>query len=198
MSTDVRATILIMSERKEAIIKAAFQVFSRYGLKRTTMNDIAEEAGLSRQTLYNFFANKDELLRATIRLHADRAIAAIEAECAGIPDLGDKLDVVFNRLVVVPWVLVHAAPHGDEILSGVRDVARQEIALADSRYEAMLETILAPYAGNLSAAGMTVDQLCDLIQRSWYGIRHKARDRDHLDTLLVSLKALVLNAARSR
>lgn len=186
-----------MSERKEAIVKAAFQVFSRYGLKRATMNDIAEEAGVTRQTLYNVFANKDELLRATIRLHADRSIATIEARCAGLCDLGDKLDVVFDRLVVVPWVLVHATPHGDEILSGVRDVARQEVALADSRCGAMLEAMLAPCAENLSTAGMTVSQLCDLIQRSWYGIRHKARDRDHLDTLLKSLKALVLNAARS-
>ncbi len=186
-----------MSERKEAIVKAAFQVFSRYGLKRTTMHDIAEEAGVTRQTLYNLFANKDELLRATIRLHADRSIATIEARCAGVRDLGDKLDIVFDCLVVVPWVLVHATPHGDEILSGVRDVARQEVALADSRYEAMLETMLAPCADNLSSVGMTVGQLCDLIQRSWYGIRHKARDRDHLDALLASLKTLVLIAARS-
>ncbi len=184
-----------MPLRKEAIIKVAFQVFSHYGLKRATMNDIAEEAGVTRQTLYNLFANKEELLRATIRLHADRSVAAIETGCAGLCDLGDRLDVVFDRLVVVPWMLIHATPHGDEILSGIRDAARQEVALADSRYEAMLEAMLSPYTDNVSAVGMTVDQLCDLIQRSCYGIRHKARDRDHLDTLLSSLKALVLNAA---
>ncbi len=186
-----------MSPRREAIVESAFQVFSRYGLKRATMNDIAEEAGVTRQTLYNIFANKDELLRAVIRLHADRSIAAIEVRCAGVRDLGDKLDVVFDRLVVVPWVRVHATPHGDEILSGVRDVARQEVDLADSRYAAMLEGMLAPCADNLSEAGVTVPQLCDVILRTWYGIRHKARDRDHLDTLLASLKTLVLSTARS-
>ena len=100
---------LIVPERKEAIVEAAFPVNSRYGLKRVTKNEIAEEAGVARQTLYNLFANKDDFLRATIRLHADHCIAAIEARCAGLCNLGDKLDVVFDRLVVVPW---GAGPRG--------------------------------------------------------------------------------------
>ena len=186
-----------MTQRKETIVKAAFRMFSRYGLKRTTMNDIAEEVGVTRQTLYNLFANKDELLRATIRLHADHSVASITQGCAGLADLGGKLDVIFDHLVVVPWVLVHATPHGEEILSGVRDVARQEVDLADSHQGAILEAVLAPYAERVSAAGVSVAQLSDLIQRCCYGIRHKARDRKHLDTLLASLKALVLNAAHA-
>ncbi len=187
-----------MSERRETIVKAAFRVFSRYGVKRATMNDIAEEAGVARQTLYSLFSGKDDLLRATIRGYADRSIAEIEAECAGLSDLGEKLDVVFHCLVAVPWERIHATPHGDEILTGFRDAARQEIVLADARYGAMLEEMLAPCTRRTPAWGPGAKQLCDLMQASWYGIRHTARDREHLLALLASLKALVLHMVESR
>ena len=61
-----------MRGRDEHIIDAAKRLFLRYGVKRTGMNDIAEEAGISRQTLYKSFANKDAVLQATIRLLADQ------------------------------------------------------------------------------------------------------------------------------
>ncbi len=184
-----------MSGRREQIVKAAVSVFSRYGVKRATMNDIAEEAGVSRQTLYNLFDGKDDLLRATVRQYADNALRSIEAECAEMSDLGEKLDVVFERLVVVPWERVHATPHGDEILSGFRDAARNEVASAEIRYVAVLEAMLEPRADRLSTAGLSAKQICDLMMVSWYGARHKARDREHLLALLASLKAIVLHVA---
>ncbi len=187
-----------MSERNEQIVKAAFEVFSRYGVRRATMNDIAEEAGVARQTLYNLFAGKDELLRATVRLYADRALASVEAECAAHTDLGDKLDVVFHHLVVVPFESIRATPHGDEILTGLRDAAREEVARAELRYGAMLEAMLAPHAEAMTAVGLDSREVGDLMLRSWYGFRHKARDREHLLELLATLKALVLHAARRR
>ena len=72
--------MLLMTEREIHILECAFSVFSRYGVKRASMTDIAEEAGIARQTLYNAFSNKDEILRATIRLFTNRAISAIEVK----------------------------------------------------------------------------------------------------------------------
>ena len=184
-----------MSARRKEIVKAAFGVFSRYGVKRATMNDIAEEAGVARQTLYNLFDSKDDLLRATVRQYADNALASIEAECAELSDLSEKLDVVFYRLVVVPWERIHATPHGDEILTGFRNAAREEVASAEVRYAAVLEAMLAPLPDRLSTTGLSAKQICDLMMVSWYGIRHKARDREHLLALLASLKAIILSAA---
>ena len=46
-------------------------MFSRYGVKRTSMVDLAQEAGVSRQTLYNVFRNKDDVLRALIRAYTE-------------------------------------------------------------------------------------------------------------------------------
>ena len=45
-------------DRQGDIVSAAIAVFFRYGLHRVTMEDIAREAGVSRQTVYARFGNK--------------------------------------------------------------------------------------------------------------------------------------------
>ena len=44
------------------IIAAATECFARYGVKKTTIDDISKEAGVSRPTFYRFFKNKQALL----------------------------------------------------------------------------------------------------------------------------------------
>ena len=51
----------ISAARHESLLQAAFGVFLRYGYKKTSMDDLARAAGLSRQGLYLHFANKDAL-----------------------------------------------------------------------------------------------------------------------------------------
>jgi len=53
-----------MDAGKQAIVEAAIVVFGKYGFKQTTMNMIAEQAGLSRQSVYNHFSDKETILRA--------------------------------------------------------------------------------------------------------------------------------------
>ena len=63
-------------EKREAVFEAASEVFSRYGFRRTSMNDIAEAAGISRPALYLMFDNKEDLFR---QLANDRQTKAIDA-----------------------------------------------------------------------------------------------------------------------
>ena len=60
--------------------RTAIGVISRYGVRRTTMSDIATAAGISRQTLYSSYANKEEVLAAAICYSADRTMEALEAD----------------------------------------------------------------------------------------------------------------------
>src|SRR5262245_29785734 len=50
-------------ERQEAIFAAAIAIFLRFGFKKTSMDDLARAAGLSRQGLYLHFASKDALFK---------------------------------------------------------------------------------------------------------------------------------------
>src|SRR3954470_20056789 len=55
-ATDVRATT------RERILDAMFEAIEDFGLSRTTVEDVAQRAGLSRQTVYRYFPSKDALI----------------------------------------------------------------------------------------------------------------------------------------
>ncbi len=56
--------------KRESIIRAAHVQFRLYGYRKTSMEDIAGELGISRASLYSYFKNKDEIFRSvSIWLH---------------------------------------------------------------------------------------------------------------------------------
>lgn len=185
-----------MREREEKIIDAAVRVFSRYGVKRTSMNDIASEAGIARQTLYNAFANKDDVLCAAIRVFADRSMADIQAKLDDIPALGARLDLVFEHLAIVPYDMLSASPNAEGIFDGFNAAGMAEMAESHQRFRQVIEDILEPHAAALAQAGLTPASLSDFVRKSATSAKHDARNRDHLIELLTTLKALVVNVAR--
>lgn len=53
-------------EARQQILTAAERVIKRYGVPKTTMDDIGKEAGVSRPTVYRYFGDRDALLAALI------------------------------------------------------------------------------------------------------------------------------------
>lgn len=69
--------------RQEQILEAAATIFSQHGYERATTREIAAAADVSEGTLYNYFANKRELLIGVARAYGDEVaggIASIEAD----------------------------------------------------------------------------------------------------------------------
>ncbi|MCC6612452.1 MAG: TetR/AcrR family transcriptional regulator [Anaerolineae bacterium] len=74
-------------ERQQQILSAAEAVIIRQGYDKTTMSDIADEAGVSRGTVYLYFENKDSLFEALIARELRQYVATwlehIEADPRG-------------------------------------------------------------------------------------------------------------------
>src|ERR1700727_971622 len=90
--------------RRGAILEAATGVFLRYGFKKTSMDDLARAAGLSRQGLYLHFATKEALFKDAVLqlLDATRATAraALAREDVGIEDrLLDAFEAVHGHAI---------------------------------------------------------------------------------------------------
>ncbi len=60
------------SDKRELIIDAAAPFFARYGIKKTTVDEIAQAAGMGKGTIYLHFKSKEELFEALVRRHANR------------------------------------------------------------------------------------------------------------------------------
>ncbi len=85
----VRRTKQAAEETRSLILDAAEQVFRDKGVTRTSLTDIASQAGVTRGAIYWHFANKAELFTAM----CDRATLPLEALFGGVagPDLDDPL-----------------------------------------------------------------------------------------------------------
>ncbi|MFZ0583924.1 MAG: TetR/AcrR family transcriptional regulator [Candidatus Acidiferrales bacterium] len=65
----------------ESICEATIQVLLSHGLERLTTTRVAERAGVSVGTLYQYYPNKQSLLFAVIENHLNRVTARVEAAC---------------------------------------------------------------------------------------------------------------------
>lgn len=65
---------LIFMETKERILVKSNELFSRYGIRSVSMDDIAAQLGMSKKTLYQYYTDKDELVNAVfdIILHNNK------------------------------------------------------------------------------------------------------------------------------
>src|ERR1700756_3676445 len=76
-------------DARERILAAAERCIDRHGIRKTTMDDVAREVGLSRPSVYRYFADRDDLLIELITRHArallDRARKSI-ARQSSLPD----------------------------------------------------------------------------------------------------------------
>ncbi len=179
--------------RDENILTAAIRVFMRYGIRRTTMNDIAEEAGLVRQTLYKAYSNRDEVLCAAIRFYSDKSLDAIRKGWSEADSLAAKLDVYFEQAIVASYAVVRASPDAADMIGGYNAAGKAEIQRVQSQKAEAIAEILAPFAKAIQATNMSVDQYADFIQCASIGLRDTAQSEEHLLAQLVALKASVLS-----
>jgi AcrR family transcriptional regulator len=64
-----------------AISEATIQILLKQGVNRLTTTRVAERAGVSVGTLYQYYPNKQSLLYAVLADHLDKVAAAVEAAC---------------------------------------------------------------------------------------------------------------------
>jgi AcrR family transcriptional regulator len=82
-------------DQREAIVARAAELFARQGYHATSMNQLAEAAGLSKATLYHYYRDKDALL-----VHiADGHVSRLQALVASARALGLKPEAQFRELV---------------------------------------------------------------------------------------------------
>ena len=116
-----------MEERKAHILEAAIRTISRYGVRRTSVADIANEAGVARQTVYNAFADKDTILKETVNFVYAQTFKQIKAELKEVDRLDQQLDIFIEHLAVKKYELTNSSPEAEDIVTGFNEVAQEEI-----------------------------------------------------------------------
>lgn len=83
----------------ERVVRAAARVFDERGYASATTNHVAEEAGISIGSLYQYFASKDDLLVALAERHVDEALPAVRARLEALDRARLPLEATLRALL---------------------------------------------------------------------------------------------------
>jgi AcrR family transcriptional regulator len=181
-----------MNDRQQQILDAAIAVFSRYGLRKATMGDIAEQAGISRQTLYARYSNKEEIVSAAMELIAEQVCHEVKEGWGPARSIGERLDIFLDAAVVRFFDQVRQMPDASDLLIGSGDGAMGPQMAAEQGKIDLLTGLFDPYGEALAAKGSSPAELADFFYASASSFKFTARDGKHLESLLATLKQSVL------
>jgi len=163
---------------QDRILDAALRVFRRHGFRRSSIEQVAAAAGLTRQGLYHHFQSKEALFRAVIEALYDGALAAEIAASDVAEKAGKSLaDILASQVNARLRHLIGSfdgSPHIEELFS-------EHLALGHDLYQKYAKA----YAGQIVATiervrrrqrlvlapGMDAGALARLIEMAMHGVK---------------------------
>lgn len=123
-------------EKRAQLLDAARRVVQRFGYKKTTLEDIAEEAGVSRATLYYYFPNREEVFRALIAHEIEelQRVVAKAVDLAAPPD---------QRLLGLVRARQRHLKRIKALYSVTTDIGRDLLPMAEEFIQQVTQTELA-------------------------------------------------------
>jgi AcrR family transcriptional regulator len=160
--------------RRAAILEAATGVFLRYGFKKTSMDDLARAAGISRQGLYLYFATKEALFKEGVL----KLVAATRA--AGRAALArEELDV--EERLLGAFEAVHGLAIGQEGAEHMNELMETAAQLVGPVTREMEQGLVADVtrvlrstgvAARWKDAGVSAKDLAEHLYATSYGAKH--------------------------
>ena len=78
-------------EKSESILDTAKKMFARYGLRKTSMDEVARMARVAKATIYNYFGSKDQVYLEVLHREADEIVKKTSSSVAQEVLPADKL-----------------------------------------------------------------------------------------------------------
>ena len=189
------------------ILDAAMLVFRRQGFRRSSIEQAAEAAGLTRQALYHHFKSKEALFRAVIeRLHETALAAEIAAAETSENAAGSLADILIAGIAARLRQLIASldgSPHLEELfsehLAQARDLYQKYAVIHGEQLVATIERVCARQRLVL-AAGMTPRDLARCVEMAVNGTKSMYPAMQPMDAYLrdleIMVRTLVAGAAR--
>ncbi|WP_091800669.1 TetR/AcrR family transcriptional regulator [Prauserella marina] len=153
-------------ETTERLLTAAYDQFRRTGIRKSTMEDVARRAGVSRVTVYRRFANKDALVEHVVRREFRRYFDQFLIDIERAENVADRVTIGFASAL--------RAIRGNPLIGGLMDVEPDVVipsmvgdggqTMATVRKFVAGQLRREQSAGNV-ASGVDVDLVAELMVR---------------------------------
>lgn len=168
----------VETDKAEAIIAAGEKLFGRFGYRRTSMDDIAREAGVAKGTLYLYFDGKAAVFRAM----QVRNLEEVTRRCVAAEVRGRTFHERLAGLLEANYGWIHerygASEHLVELGATRMTVGAEIAAQSDAAYAARLRALCesAQAQGEISLAsfGHDADALVETVLDAARGAKSEA------------------------
>jgi AcrR family transcriptional regulator len=180
--------------RPDRVLTQALDAFGRYGFRKTSMEDVARSAGISRQGLYLRYANKELLFRAAVRQELD---AALDEASERLDEKGVGLD---RRIVgaLDAWLGRYVGSMlADDIANMLESPAAQledVVGAAISEFDARLAAAIASAtpAGDRKRLRVTPKEVAAVLHTVGQGAKYLSKSREEFVARATAATRLVL------
>lgn len=153
--------------RRDAVMESALATFARYGYRKTSMEQVAHDAHISRPGLYFLFDSKEALFRAAVTRSLDVDIAAVEHILAGTEQpLADRLLESFDQ-----WAGRYISPltrDRSTVIESNPDLLGPITTTAPARFQKLITSAIAADRGPEAAV-----RLAQTLVSTSIGIKHQ-------------------------
>jgi AcrR family transcriptional regulator len=168
--------------RRDAVLESALLTFARHGYRKTSMDEVARSARISRPGLYFLFSSKQELFRAAVTraLEQDLAAAGEILADTGKP-LRGRLIGAFDR-----WAGRYTGPMSRDIPVVIEqnpELLGSIVGTAPKRFEELVVAAL----GGAAAAGVAQTLISASI-----GVKHQVETREAYLARMTTAVALLV------
>ncbi|MCW4148636.1 MULTISPECIES: TetR family transcriptional regulator [Halomonadaceae] len=165
---------------REALLDAAEEMFMEHGVARTSLEQIARQAGMTRGAVYWHFKNKGDMFRAMLeRVHMPfqdlvDEIEALEHDVSSLEAIRLACLKGLERFEQNPRARrVHAILiHRCEFFSDIDPIAMQQ-EIADECRDSLYQHLLISEEQQMLVQGLSPDVATDLLQATLAGLFHE-------------------------
>jgi len=130
-------------KKREKILNSAKQMFGRYGIRKTNLNEIARMARVAKATIYNYFGSKEQVYIEVLNEEVNDLMTKISEAIAQIKSPIEKLRVFYrtrlNQMREPSYILNLSHDSGDHFTvgsTGVREhLFKKDVSILQSILE---------------------------------------------------------------
>jgi AcrR family transcriptional regulator len=186
------------SPKPNAIVLAGLQLFTQYGYRKTSVDDIAQAAQVAKRTVYLHFENKAAVFLAILEYLGDQ----VRQRCAAAESAGgtavDRLTGLLDAYFGMAFELFSKSEHMPELEETFSKLARARIGTLNTEYEGRLARFLRSLqkTGAIGGPpqGLSVEQIVHILMRTAEGAKHDSKVQGHRKTLERRLREMAILA----
>jgi AcrR family transcriptional regulator len=191
------------SAKPNAIVLAGLQLFTRYGYRKTSMDDIALTAQVAKRTVYLHFENKAAVFLAILEYLGDQVRQRCAAAEGARGTAVERLTGLLNAYFGMAFEVFSKSEHMPELEETFSKLARARIGDLNTEYEDRLARFLRSLekAGEIGGPpqGLSVEQIVHILMRTAEGAKHDPKmqgDQKALERRLRELAILAIAAMK--